>query len=146
MNRFLNLVLDNFLFSSSDFEIVDGVLILDVKSESSRLANSGTSGGPISYKVGIEHTPGAHTPEWASMARVRGGGIPIYLRSVFDRPLDWTFTCSCPSFVNFDYSSKMSRNVPPTICEHIGACLIVHFYSGYEDSDGDSEEEEEYGS
>ena len=123
---------------------MDGVLILDVKSESSRLANSGTSGGPISYKVGIEHTPGAHTPVWASMAR--GGGISIYSRSVFDRPLDWTFTCSCPSFVNFDYSSKMRRNVPPTICEHIGACLIVHFCSGYEDSDGDSEEEEEYGS
>ena len=117
---------------------MDGVLILDVKSESSRLANSGTSGGPISYKVGIEHTPGA----WGWNQKTNGK-IRV---SVFDPPLDWTFTCSCPSFVNFDYSAKMRRNVPPTICEHIGACLIVHFYSGYEDSDGDSEEEEEYGS
>ena len=143
MNRFLNLVLDNFLFSSSDFEIVDGVLILDVKSESSRLANSGTSGGPISYKVGIEHTPASAPWDCSQKAKRRG-----YLRSAFDPPLDWTFTCSCPlSFLpNFDNSSKMRRNVPPTICEHIGACLIVHFYSGYEDSDGDSEEEEEYGS
>ena len=114
----------NFLFSSSDFEIVDGVLILEVFSESS---NSGTSGGAISYKVRIEHTPGAWGPP---------PGVAC-LRSTCAPPIGWTFSCSCPPAAK----SLADRN-GPEMCKHIGACLIVHFYTPPKASeDGDDEDD-----
>ena len=113
----IDFVWHNILFSSSDFEIVDGVLILDVKSESSMVNLGGTSGGAISYKVRIEQTPGARR------FCLRHG---FCLRDVCS--FGWTFTCSCPSHAE-----------PPGICKHIGACLIVHFYAP---PDEDSEDED----
>ena len=87
-------------FSSSDFEVVDGVLILVVKSDSKRLDLFGRSDGPTSYKVKMEHTPKP--------------GKPGNKRS-WDA--DWSFSCSCPSYAR-----------SPTMCKHIGASLIVHFF------------------
>ena len=55
--------------------MVDGVLILGVKSESNR----DPAEGPASYVVRMEHTPGARRTGWTF--------IP-----------DWSFICSCPSY------------------------------------------------
>ena len=118
-NSFCN----NVLFFSSDFEVVDGALIFVVKSYS-----SGPSEGPASADtVRIVHTPGA----WASIS---------------SPPIDWTFTCSCPSYarslvkvpvpgvplgrvcgLSRRGSEDLTARSPP-VCEHIAACLIVHFY------------------
>ena len=73
------------------------------------------NGGLASYKVRIEHTPTRKTH---------------CFRRIFAPPCDWTFTCSCPSFAK-------SR----TMCKHIGACLIVHFYSAYDEPDEEDEQE-----
>ena len=92
----------NYLFASSNFEVVGGVLTIVVKSDSNRLNLLGRCKAPTSsYKVRIEHPPVPRRP---------GVGC---LRS-WDA--DWTFTCSCPSYAR-----------SPTMCKHIGACLIVHF-------------------
>ena len=93
----------NLLFFSSDFEVVDGVLIVVVKSDGNRLNFRGRSEGPTSYKVRIEHTPKPRRPGVAS-------------KRIWDD--DWSFSCSCPSYER-----------SPTMCKHIGACLIVHFYN-----------------
>ena len=93
----------NLLFSSSDFEVVDGVLILVVKSDSNRLNLRGQSEDATSYKVRIEHTPKPRRPGVACLR-------------AWDA--DWTFSCSCPSY---------ARSAP-IMCKYIGACLIVHFY------------------
>ena len=90
----------NLLFSSSDFEVVDGVLILVVKSDSNRLNLRGQSEDATSYKVRIEHTPKPRRPGVACLR-------------AWDA--DWTFSCSCPSY---------ARSAP-TMCKYIGACLIV---------------------
>ena len=89
----------HFLLFSSDCEMVGGVIILGVKSESNR----DPAEGPTSYVVKMEHTPGAR--------RTGGKG-----RKTEFIP-DWSFTCSCPSYAR-----------SPTMCKHIGACLIVHFH------------------
>ena len=94
-----DILLLDFLFSSFDYKMVDGVLVLDVKSES----NGDTGEGPTSYVVRMEYTPGAR----------RAGGKGR--KSEFIP--DWSFTCSCPSYTR-----------SPTLCKHIGACLIVHFH------------------
>ena len=64
------------------------------------------SAGESSYKVRMEHTPGAFGPP---------PGVAC-MRRIDAHPKDWTFTCSCRS---------LARS--PTVCEHIGACLLVHF-------------------
>ena len=86
-----------------------GVLILGVKSES----NNDPAEGPTSYVVRMEFTPGARrTPDYTPGAR-RGGGKGRKTEFI----PDWSFTCSCPSYAR-----------SPTVCKHIGACLIVHFH------------------
>ena len=83
---------------SSEFQLEDGVLQIVVQSEK----NGNPAKGPTSYKVKVEHTPGAR----------RGGrGRKNKLN------LDWTFSCECPCFEK-----------QPTLCKHIGACAIVHFH------------------
>ena len=71
------------MFSSSDFEVTDGVLTLVVKSDSNRLNLRGQSEGATSYKVTIEHTPKPRRPGFACLR-------------AWDA--DWTFSCSCPSY------------------------------------------------
>ena len=77
----LFLKLDNsvitFNFSSNEFQIVDGALVVIVQSENDSL---------MAYEVKVQHTPGA-----------RKGGRGRRKNSI---ELDWSFSCSCPCFAN----------------------------------------------
>ena len=117
----------NFPFSSSEFEVVDGVLILGVKSESNSDdfdsdhddSDSDSTEGlrAASYKVRIQHTPENAEPDpdpldpeyWSEYWRQEE-------ESRRKMPTNWSFRCSCPSYAE-----------TPTICKHIGVCLIVNF-------------------
>ena len=95
----------------------DGVLILCVKSESHFDDSDSDSDSDSdhdnddsdsteglrakSYKVRIQHTPENTDTD------------PDLLDEM---PPDWSFRCSCPSYAYI-----------PTMCKHIGACLIVNF-------------------
>ena len=99
-----------FLFSSSQVELVDGKLSIVVKADSRDVSEVEIQNRalaeikqplkevPTEFKVQIEHTP----------RRATGKGRKM------EHDSDWKFTCTCNSY--------------KSVCKHAGACLIVHFH------------------